>query len=176
MSEQTRKSVTCDMRHATCRRQSVTCHMFHVSCRAFTLVELLVVIAILGILISLVTAGAQMARRKAAVTAAKTMVAGLETDIAMYENDLGAYPQTGNANLVKALTEESDDVDWAGPYHEFKEAELKGGELIDPWGRPYEYVSITGGAPKHREHSFDLYSLGPNGTDEDGTGDDIFNW
>ncbi|MBI4004350.1 MAG: type II secretion system protein, partial [Candidatus Omnitrophica bacterium] len=36
----------------------------------FTLVELLVVIAILGILVSLVTAGAQAARRRAAVTKA----------------------------------------------------------------------------------------------------------
>ena len=143
---------------------------------AFTLVELLVVIAILGILISLVTAGAQMARRKASVTAAKSMIAGLETDIAMYESDLGEYPPTGNANLVKALTEDPGDVDWGGPYHEFKEAELKGGELVDPWGKPYEYISVNGGSPKHRERSFDLYSLGPKGTDEDGTGDDIFNW
>ena len=41
----------------------------------FTLVELLVVIAILGILISLVTAGAQAARRRAAVTKAKATIA-----------------------------------------------------------------------------------------------------
>ena len=141
------------------------------------MVELLVVIAILGILISLVTAGAQMARRKAAVTAAKSMVASLETDIAMYESDLGEYPSKGNANLVKALTEEPENnVHWAGPYHEFKEAELKGGELVDSWGEPYQYVSVNGGALKHREHSFDLYSLGLNGTEEDAAGDDIFNW
>ena len=142
----------------------------------FTLVELLVVIAILGILISLVTAGAQMARRKAAVTAAKTMVAGLETDIAMYENDLGEYPSSGNAELVAALQDDPDDVDLDGPYIEFKQDELKGGELVDPWGKPYEYVSVNGGSPKHREHSFDLFSLGPNGVDDGGTGDDIYNW
>ena len=43
----------------------------------FTLIELLVVIAILGILMSLVAAGAQTARRRAAVTKAKTTIAAL---------------------------------------------------------------------------------------------------
>ncbi|MBI3330474.1 MAG: type II secretion system protein GspG [Candidatus Omnitrophica bacterium] len=144
--------------------------------RAFTLVELLVVIAILGILISLVTAGAQAARRRGAVTKAKTTVSALETAIAMYESDMGEYPATGNGTLVSGLQDDPNDVDWGGPYMEFKQDELKGGELVDPWGNPYEYVSVNGGSPKHRERSYDLYSLGPNGQDEDGAGDDIYNW
>jgi general secretion pathway protein G len=144
--------------------------------RAFTLVELLVVIAILGILISLVTAGAQAARRRGAVTKAKTTIAALETAIAMYEADMGEYPETGNETLVSAIQDDPDDVDWGGPYMEFKEEELKGGELVDPWGNPYEYVSVNGGAPKHRERSYDLSSLGPNGVDDSGTGDDLYNW
>ena len=158
------------------RRHGVTRHTSHVTRHGFTLVELLVVIAILGILISLVTAGAQAARRRGAVTKAKTTVSALETAIAMYESDMGQYPLSGNAELVAALQEDPNDVDWSGPYIEFKQDELKGGELVDPWGKPYEYVSINGGSPKHREHSFDLYSPGPNGNDEDGAGDDIFNW
>jgi general secretion pathway protein G len=144
--------------------------------RAFTLVELLVVIAILGILISLVTAGAQAARRRGAVTKAKTTIAALETAIAMYEADMGEYPATGNEALVAAIQDDPDDVDWGGPYMEFKQEELKGGELVDPWGNPYEYVSVNGGAPKHRERSYDLSSLGPNGADDSGTGDDLYNW
>ena len=68
--------------------------------KGFTLVELLVVIAILGILISLVTAGAQAARRRGAMTKAKTTIAALETAIAMYEADMGEYPETGNEGLV----------------------------------------------------------------------------
>lgn len=143
---------------------------------AFTLVELLVVIAILGILISLVTAGAQSARRRGAVTKAKAMVSALETAIAMYEGDLGAYPLTGNAELVSALQDDPDDVDWSGPYMEFKQDELKNDELIDPWGRPYVYVSVNGGSPQHRTRSYDLYSLGPNGADDSGAVDDIVNW
>lgn len=144
--------------------------------KGFTLVELLVVIAILGILIGLVTAGAQAARRRGAVTKAKTTVAALETAIAMYESDMGEYPATGNEALVSALQDDPDDIDWDGPYMEFKQDELVEGELVDPWGTPYEYISVNGGAPKHRERSFDLYSLGPNGVDDGGADDDIINW
>ncbi len=143
---------------------------------AFTLVELLVVIAILSILMGLVTAGAQTARRRGAVTKGKATIAALETAIAMYHGDLGDYPESGNENLVAALMEEPDDPDWMGPYMEFKEDELEGGELLDPWGNPYVYVSTNGGSPTHRQHSYDVYSFGPNGTDDDGTQDDIINW
>ena len=142
----------------------------------FTLVELLVVIAILGILMGLVTAGAQAARRRAAVTKAKTTIAALETAIAGYAGDMGEYPTTGNAEMVLALQDDPGNVDWQGPYMEFKQDELQDGELIDPWGHPYLYVSVNGGSPQHREKSFDLYSFGPNGTDDQGTGDDIINW
>jgi general secretion pathway protein G len=143
---------------------------------AFTLVELLVVIAIMGILVSLVTAGAQAARRRGAVAKAKAMIGSLETAVAMYEADMGEYPASGNESLVKALQDDPGDADWGGPYMEFKEDELEGGELLDPWGNPYEYVSVNGGSPTHRERSFDLSSFGPNGVDDVGAGDDIFNW
>ena len=142
----------------------------------FTLVELLVVIAILGILMSLVTAGAQAARRKGAITKAKTTIASLETAIAQYDADMGEYPATGIGPLVSALQEDPGDADWGGPYVEFKEADLDNGSLVDPWGKSYVYVSVNGGAPQHREHSYDLYSFGPNGKDDNGAGDDIYNW
>lgn len=144
--------------------------------RGFTLVELLVVIAILGILISLVTAGAQAARRRGAVTKAKTTIAALETAIGMYNDDMGDYPATGNDALVSAMQDDPKNVKWDGPYMEFKHDELKDGRLVDPWGNPYVYISANGGAPEHRKSSFDLSSNGPNGTDDQGTGDDIVNW
>ena len=142
----------------------------------FTLVELLVVIAIIGILISLVTAGAQAARRRGAITKAKSTIAALETAMAMYQGDMGEYPASGNASLVTALQDDPGGTDWNGPYMEFKQDELKDGQLVDPWGHPYVYVSVNGGSPQHRPKSFDLSSLGPNGTDDSGTGDDIYNW
>ena len=161
-----------------CSRQFLPATLYHPSshANAFTLVELLVVIAILGILISLVTAGAQAARRRGAITKAKSTIAALETAMAMYSGDMGQHPKTGNKELVSAMQDDPKDVDWQGPYMEFKEDELKEGELMDPWGHPYVYVSVNGGSPEHREKSFDLYSLGPNGADDKGTGDDIYNW
>jgi len=144
--------------------------------RAFSLVELLVVVAILGILAGLVAAGAQAARRRGTVAKAKTTIAALETAIVMYHGDLGEYPATGNAALVAALQEDPGDADWGGPYIEFKQDELKDGELLDPWGAPYVYASVNGGAPQHRTSSFDLLSHGPNGTDDGGAGDDLINW
>ena len=138
--------------------------------------ELLVVLAILGILAGLVMAGAQAARRRGSITKAKTTVAALETAIAMYHGDLGAYPPTGNQGLVSALENDPDDLDWMGPYMEFKQDDVQGGELLDPWGTPYVYVSVNGGSPTHRQRSYDLHSLGPNGTDEDGAGDEVVNW
>ena len=143
---------------------------------AFTLVELMVVIAIIGILMSLITAGAQAARRRGAVTKAKAMIGALETAISMYEADMGEYPATGNDTLVKALQDDPGNPDWGGPYIEFKIDELKDDEALDPWGQPYEYVSVNGGSPTHREKSFDLYSFGPNQKDDSGTGDDLYNW
>ncbi len=142
----------------------------------FTLVELLVVLAIMGILISLVTAGGQAARKRGSVTKARTVVAALETAIAMYEGDMAQYPETGNDKLIAALQDDPNNVKWSGPYMEFKQEDVKEGQLMDPWGRPYVYVSVNGGAPEHRKRSFDLYSFGPNGTDDSGTGDDIVNW
>ena len=143
---------------------------------AFTLVELLVVIAILGILISLVTAGAQAARRRGAITKAKTTVSSLDTAIVMYQGDIGDYPASDNEDLVSALQDDPGNVNWDGPYMEFKHDEVKDGQLLDPWGNPYVYISANGGSPEHHQKTYDLYSYGPNGKDDAGTGDDIVNW
>ena len=173
------RNAECGMRNgpsAVGNRSSIRNPQSAIRNTAFTLVELLVVIAIMGILISLVTAGAQAARRRGAVTKAKTTIASLETAIAMYNGDMGEYPPTGNEGLVKAIQDDPHNVSWQGPYMEFKHDELKDGKLMDPWGNPYVYVSANGGAPEHRPRSFDLYSFGSNGVDDQGAGDDIVNW
>ena len=41
------------------------------------------------------------------------------------------------------------------------------GELIDPWGNPYK-IEVS--------PSVAVYSFGPNGRDEQGSGDDIRSW
>lgn len=45
----------------------------------------------------------------------------------------------------------------------------KQGRLCDPWGRPYRYHNPA----RHTASPIELYSVGPNGRDEGGNGDDI---
>lgn len=66
------------------------------------------------------------------------------------------------------LFDESDD-----------EALLEDGEIrrvldafFDGWGRPLRY-RVPG---RHNKQAFDLYSVGPDGHDDNGMGDDIGSW
>ncbi len=100
------------------------------------------------------------------------------------ENAFGArdqYPPSGITNLSRALR------DRLGSFDPPIKLDLRlindGGALIDVWGRPYVYRNNKQNFPKnqndpnaHNKQTFDLYSVGANGTDEGGTGDDIGNW
>jgi general secretion pathway protein G len=139
--------------------------------------ELLVVVVIIGLLAGMLMTAVTKARRKATVAKATSTISALEGAISMYESDLGDYPASGNQNLVNALADINiTNTSWDGPYMQFKAQELKGAipnaELLDPWGNPYVYTQPG----THNLRSYDLYSFGPNGTDEQGVGDDIHNW
>ena len=133
--------------------------------------ELLVVMAIISILAGMAIGGAQMARKRGAVTKAKATIAALEAAIDMYEMDLGEYPASGNENLVEALTN-GTEADWNGPYMRFKGEDLEEGSYLDPWGNPYVYVNPG----THNSSFYDIYSYGLNSQDDQGAGDDVNNW
>lgn len=141
--------------------------------KSFTLMELLVVMAIIAILAGMAVGGAQMARKRGAVTKVKAAIAALEAAVDMYEMDMGEYPAAENASLVQALTDTGNpEPDWNGPYMRFKEKDLENGEYIDAWGNPYVYINPG----THNEQYYDIYSYGPDGQDDQGDGDDINNW
>jgi len=141
--------------------------------KGFTLIELLVVIAIISILGGMVISGAQQARKRGAVTKTKAQMASLETAISMYETDMGSYPGTDNKTLVEALTTESEDPDWSGPYINIKRDELDAnGEYSDAWGNAFVYVNPG----KNNPSFYDLCSKGPNATGDGSDKDDIRNW
>ena len=141
--------------------------------RGFTLIELLVVIAIITILAGMVVGGAQQARKRGAITKARSQIATLETAISMYETDIGIYPESGNKNLTSALIEDPDDLDWSGPYMKIRKNELnEEGEYLDAWGNPFVYINPG----LQNEYSYDLYSLGPDGKGDGSGRDDIQNW
>jgi general secretion pathway protein G len=110
----------------------------------FTLVELIVIAVIVGLLAALAIPAYARFVERTKVTRAATEIRGMEKDIQATLAD-------GNP-LPNSL------------------ADIGRGALLDPWGRPYQYLNIaSGGAPRQSmffidlNSDFDLYSLGPDG-------------
>ncbi len=83
----------------------------------------------------------------------------------LYRLECGAFPPPGRE--ADALENDKDN-----PYYaEFKRRWPNRKGLRDQWGRPWR---ISPG--RHNPHLLDIYSVGPNGRDEQGRGDDISNW
>ena len=118
----------------------------------FSLVEILVVLVIMGLLISVVAPTVLNRADEARVAKVLADFKNIETALKIYRLDNYVYPTTeqGLEALVEASTLEPAP-------RNFK----KGGYLedvpLDPWGRPYLYVSPG-------EHGdVDIYSLGADG-------------
>ena len=131
-----------------------------------TLVEIILVVVIIGILAAMVIpniAGRSEEARRAAAHA--DIEANLSAALDMYELDGGFYPTTdqGLRALLQKPTSAPIPNKWDGPY-------LKKRRIPrDPWGRDYSYR-----APGvHNPEGYDLFSLGPDGTESN---DDISNW
>jgi general secretion pathway protein G len=132
----------------------------------FSLVEILVVLVIMGLLISVVAPTVLNRADEARVQKVQADFKSIETALKIYRLDNYVYPTTEQG--LEALVEASslDPVP-----RNFK----KGGYLpelpIDPWGRPYLYLSPG------ENGEVDIYSLGADGLSggEDQNAD-IGNW
>ena len=135
----------------------------------FTLIELLVVIAIIATLATVVGPAVFRNVGDAKTSAARSQVDILALALNSYRLDNDAYPTTAqglDALRMAPSGSSSDAAHWKGPY-------LARLVPLDPWGRPYAYVS-----PGHENPtSFDLYTLGRDGR-QGGHGDDadITSW
>ncbi len=122
--------------------------------RALTLVELMVVVVILGILATTVTISVRdylvSGKRNAAKQEISQIVAALE--LFYIENDRYPTNEEGLALLRERTDQHPDGL-------------LRGGDLNDPWGHPYEYVYPG------RHGTFDLVCYGADGV-EGGSGAD----
>lgn len=134
----------------------------------FTLLELIIVIAIIAVLAAIVAPAVFRNVGDAKNAAAKSQIEMLSTALAAYrlDNDMYPVPEQGLAALRQLPVAGEAPRNWRGPY-------LSQDVPLDPWGRPYVFVSPG----KVNPTSFDLYSLGRDGkaggTDEDA---DITSW
>ena len=130
--------------------------------KGFTLLELMVVIIILGVLAGLVLPRFMGRTEEAKRTKARLQIENLEAALKLYKLDIGNYPTTeqGLEALVQKPTTGAIPKNWReGGYLE------KGKVPVDPWGRPYAYLS-----PGVKNKDFDLKSLGADG-EEGGEGE-----
>jgi general secretion pathway protein G len=132
----------------------------------FSLVEILVVLVIMGLLISVVAPTVLNRADEARVQKAQADFKAIETALKIYRLDNYVYPTTeqGLEALVEASTMSPEP-------RNFKEGGYLSELPVDPWGRPYLYMSPG----EHGE--IDIYSLGADGLSggEDQSAD-IGNW
>jgi general secretion pathway protein G len=116
----------------------------------FTLVEIMLVVIIIGALAAMIIPRLSGRAEEAKVKVAKSDInANLATALKLYELDNGSYPTTEqglSALRVKPNTSPLPQ-NWNGPYVER--------DPLDPWGRPYIYVS-----PGEHRSDYDLSSKG----------------
>ena len=134
--------------------------------RGFTLIEILLVVIIIGTLAAMAIprlTGRSDQARKAAAKADVTV--NIPTALKLYELDNGFFPATeqGLEALLRKPSTNPVPKNWNGPYLEHPP--------IDPWGRPYQYLSPG----QNRPQDWDLFSQGKNPAD-DKADDDVVNW
>jgi general secretion pathway protein G len=138
--------------HRFARSTPVRCTLRSV--RAFTLIELLVVIVVISVLASLVAPMVFRNVGDSKVATAKSQIELLGLALDQYRLDNDYYPSTaqGLEALRTAPTGEPAARSWRGPY-------LKKSVPLDPWGRPYVYVSPG----EKNAQGYDLVSYGRDG-------------
>lgn len=136
--------------------------------RGFTLIELLVVIAIIATLAAVVAPSLFGNVGEARRSTAKSQIQILSLALDAYRIDNDAYPSSeqGLESLRSLPVAGSAAGNWKGPY-------LKQELPLDPWKRPYMFVSPGIVNPS----GYDLYSLGKDGRPGgDGEDADITSW
>lgn len=136
------------------------------SAAGFSLVEILVVLVIMGLLISIVAPTVLNRADEARVQKARADFKAIETALKIYRLDNFVYPSTEQG--LEALVSPSA-ID--PQPRNFKDGGYLAELPLDPWGRPYLYLS-----PGDRG-AVDIYTLGADGLagGEDQNAD-IGNW
>jgi general secretion pathway protein G len=120
--------------------------------RGFSLVEILVVLVILGLLVSVVAPTVLNRADEARVQKVYADFANIETALKLYRLDNFVYPTSdqGLEALVEPSTLDPEP-------RNFKQGGYLDRLPVDPWGRPYLYLSPG------ENGDVDIYSLGADG-------------
>lgn len=128
--------------------------------KAFTLMEVLLVMAILVIIGSVVSVSYIGIQKRSKRNGAKMQIGELEQAVELYQLQIGTAP----ANLEELKNGPAN----AAAAKDFKPGEIWNKEIpVDPWGNNYVYKY------DNQNEKILIYSVGPNGSDESGGGDDI---
>jgi type II secretion system protein G len=139
--------------------------------KGFTIIEIIMVIAVIIILASLMLPAANLAREHALKKKAESMIYSIGMACRSYEADTGEFPDNGS--LATQLSTAGPNA----PYINFKNKEVNGANIIDPWDTNFGYRN-----PGTKNVGFvDMWCCGPDkatpGAPNEGTGaDDIKNW
>lgn len=134
----------------------------------FTLIELLVVIAVIATLASIVAPTVFQHVSDAKIDAARSQIEIFGLALDTYRLHTGEYPTTEQGLAALRTLPTTGDVPqgWRGPY-------LRRPVPLDPWHRPYVYVSPG----KANPDGYDLYTLGRDGKlGGEGEDQDITSW
>ena len=134
----------------------------------FTLIELLVTIAIIATLAAIVAPSLFGNIGEARRNTARSQIQILALALDAYRLDNDGFPTTeqGLESLRSVPIAGDAPANWKGPY-------LRQVVPLDPWGRPYVFVSPGTANP----NGYDLYTLGKDGRPGgDGEDADITSW
>jgi len=131
----------------------------------FTLIEIMAVVMIMGLLMGMLAYGINGQVQSARVQAAKGQIVRIEQALEFYQLDNARFPNMDQG--LQALVTRPTTPPEPRAYN--PAGYIKAEALKDPWGEPYGY-RIPG---EHNPHSFDVWSLGPDGLEGN---DDITNW
>ena len=132
----------------------------------FTLIEIMVVVVILAILATLVVPKVMDRPDQARIVKIHQDLQGIDSALQLYKLDNYTYPTTEQG--LEALVRKPN-LPPAAPH--WKEGGYLARLPVDPWDRPYQYLSPGQHGP------FDLYTLGADGQEGGEKMDaDIGNW
>lgn len=132
-----------------------------VMCRIMNEITIRTTVAVLVCLTILIPSVCESSSR---VSKAVVEIEFLEKALYNFEQDVKRLPT--NEDGLEAITAPKKPIlGWHGPY-------LKKSLPRDPWGHDYKYIMPS----MYGNKKFDLYSVGADGIDDHGNGDDISNW